>query len=181
MEVNLSLVRGEKGRSFLPPTTVKRGITICQYCTMEPHCELSAVESCSLFVPPIGFRSIHGLEARFSTIRMGSAWSRRVKRGSIVGLVQLDPLKRIGLARIRRIQSGSLDEMVLASAHTNHTYLGLKMTKAEKREKLRRLVRNLHGSFVLEPGQQFTVLSCERLSADECKGIKIARSLDSFT
>ena len=175
--MNIGLVRGDKGLCSIPATSAARGISICDFCTMRRHCELEAGATCHLFVPPIGFKSPTGLKAKFTTIRMGDAWMGRVKRGSIVGLVQLSPLKRIGLARVKKTEVGLLDDMCQRSGHTNHSYLETDIPKEERPARLKKLVRNLTGSWAYEPGKLFTVIHCERLTPDECKGIKAARTM----
>lgn len=175
--LNLGLVKGENGSSYVSASTAARGFTICSYCTMQPHCDLEAETSCKLYVPPLNFRDPTGLSKDFCTIRMGHQWSKRVKPRSIVGLVQADPFKRIGLARVLEIEAGPLDRMVKAAIDTHHLFLDTDLTKKVACEKLKKIVRNSYGSWAYEPETIFTVLHLRRLKPNECWKVKAARTV----
>jgi hypothetical protein len=72
------------------------------------------------FSPPM-----QGIEGTFNTFRIGLRYSKLLKRGDKVLLVDLKGCVVIGHAKVKSVIVGRLDEMAKLYAHENHNQTGL--------------------------------------------------------
>lgn len=157
---------GKAGVVSLSGTRIKAGDRICDYCAAEPYCSTMALQVCTDFIAPLVFREpLVGFEGEFSTIRLGSAWMKRLKVGAIVALVQVPELKTFGYAKVERLETGPLKRMLKRHGHTNHTMLDKPKTKAPAL--LNEVVIGMYGKNWSAPERASTTIFLRRMTDNE--------------
>lgn len=91
---------------------------------LRKKCEGVVVElmGCKHYEAPINFADATGLEySRFNTLRLGRAWSERIRKGDIVGIIGPDRkiLKRM---KVTKVICGPKEQIVTEHARFNHLY-----------------------------------------------------------
>lgn len=119
------------------------------------------VQACPEFQPILGFRApIIGIDGKFTTFRVGAAWSKRVSPGMTVALYDDNAKKLIGNACVTFVDSNLLPLMLEKYAHLNHSQLALSPEGAP--ERLRGRLMKLYGPRVLSDNKVVTVIGLER-------------------
>lgn len=150
-----------------PESKLNNQKELCDLCGIQSKCPINAVRhkfratgadfhlnSCLRYVPLIAFRKpIIGLnEPYFNTLRTGITWVNRVSPGKIVCLVDSANGERIRFARVDRVCSGDLDNMLRRHSRFNHLCMG-----GESVEKVEEVIRKSYGHF-LKPESQLTAI-----------------------
>lgn len=103
------------------------------------------INTCKRYVPLISFRKPYlGLkDAYFNTLRSGVTWVNRVSEGSIVCLVGAEDGEIIRFARVSKVFSGPIDDMLRKHSRFNHLCLG-----GKTQEDVQTVIRKSYGHFL---------------------------------
>lgn len=158
------LKRLENGTYTISPKTVlSNNADLCTICGIkekcpiyEARCRLLAsgadfqLNTCLRYVPLIIFRKpLIGLqEPYFNTLRAGVTWRNRVSEGSVVALVESDTGKRIRFAKVARVASGTVNDMLRCHSRFNHLCMG-----GMPQSKVREVIKKSYGRFLKEDSQ----------------------------
>lgn len=139
--------------------TMKSGL--CEACGNCVDCPIKRdnVQACTEYQPVIAFKSFNGTEADFNTFRLGGAWSKRVKPGDTVGLINREG-EKVGEALVKAVHCDEKSKMLDQHAHHNHLILASKHHNPP--QELKRLIRNLYGPNFLEKASLMTVIYLTR-------------------
>lgn len=122
------------------PSLNNRGITLiddisyskrslCVRCH-HPVCSNYATLSCKDFIPAITFKyPIKGIDNDvFNTFRIGEAWFKRVKEGSLVALVEVKENTIVGYCKVLSVYVGGKLEMAKLYGKDNHTMQSMNLS-----------------------------------------------------
>lgn len=110
------------------------------------------------FSPPMS-----GFDNEFNTFRVGVKWSKRLKVGDVVGLIDTKESKLFGIAEVVGIHQGKLRQVAEQHACRNHNQLGLDPAGAADR-----LIANMfkrYGPRIINDDKQTTVIELRRLKS----------------
>lgn len=114
-------------------------------------------KSCAFFQPTITFKpKILGVDDRFNTIRIGSAWSKKLHPGVVVALANSDNMEVFSKAEVEEVFIGPLYKMLEDHAHMNHSVLHVPREDAPKR--LEQAIIKAYGEKVLEGNPETSVI-----------------------
>ena len=135
--------------------TMKNGM--CSRCGSNPLCasQSSEVQTCTAYEPVLAFQSLAGCELSFNTVRLGSAWSKRVTPGSIVALVNKAG-EKLAEAVVEAVRVGPREQMIAEHAGSNHLMVARKAQRPNA--ELTRVLRNLYGPNFLVRSETMTVI-----------------------
>ena len=104
-----------------------------------------SINTCQRYVPLISFRKPYlGLkDAYFNTMRSGVTWVNRVSEGSVICLVGAEDGEIIRFARVAKVFSGPVDDMLQKHARFNHLCLG-----GKTQDDVRTVIRKSYGHFL---------------------------------
>lgn len=108
------------------------------------------------FIPPI-----IGIEGKFNTFRLGLFYSKCLKPGEVVGLVDSKARLLIGTANVIEVHLGTVQNMTRAWAHENHTQLK-NVSDVPVHERLYEVMLRIYGPHILTPTKKVTVVRLER-------------------
>ena len=108
------------------------------------------------FIPPV-----IGTEERFNTFRLGSFYTKHLVPGDRVYLLNEKEKMIFGRAEVEKIESGTLGEMLLLHASSNHTELGNDPNTAP--ERLNDTLRKIYGPHIAPLTKKTTVIFMRRL------------------
>ncbi len=110
----------------------------------------------------IGFRApIVGIEERFNTFRLGTAWSKLLIPGMKVILINETAKMTIAMAEVERVEVGTLAEMCERHAHENHSHLHV--TDGRAGEMLNAKLKRLYGPHIATDTKRCTVIWLRRM------------------
>jgi hypothetical protein len=95
----------------------------CDHCGWKIDCPLQPLKACSLFLPTIPFTDETGLRKVANTVRVGVAWTQRLKPGQAVALYNSKAKEIFGHATVLSTHSGGIGPMLKEHAHANHLML----------------------------------------------------------
>lgn len=127
----------------------------CQSCSIKGE----KVQVCTDYQPVIPFKKLDGMNDEFNTFRLGSAWSRRVKPGQSIGLLNREGLK-VGEAIVKAVHCGDKDEML--KEHAQHNHLMIAEPHEKPASELKRRIRNMYGPNYLANADSFSVIYLKR-------------------
>jgi hypothetical protein len=107
------------------------------------------------FEPPLV-----GLEAKFNTFRLGYTWSKRLKRGDRVLLMDSKAKEVFGRAKVTHVYTGKLVDMAFENGKGNHNQLGKEDAAAA--EDLIVRMRKRFGPHIATDSKGTTVIWLER-------------------
>lgn len=110
---------------------------LCEHCGISSVCKARSkliemeqlhklklgIRSCGQFRITLTFRSNVGMDEVFNTIRLGSAWARRVEPGQIVNL-RTTKGDKIGIGEVISKYVAEFDDALSDHAHMNHVGIG---------------------------------------------------------
>lgn len=159
MKPNYRWIKRE-GKIFT--TTDKR--ELCDDCVKQPGCPVqksmakimrcdraaTKVVACEKFQFALTFRSKEGLDwPQFNTMRLGPAWSKRLREGDIVLLTDTDG-NPYGEARVSWVKFGSIEDMVMRYAADNHLYLNSELNGEKAGLDLLKKLPGLYGNLIYQ-------------------------------
>lgn len=109
------------------------------------------------FAPPI-----FGIHDRFNTFRLGLFYSKCLKEGEVVGLVDNKAKLLLGRATVTDLDVGQLDDMLKKHARKNHTQLAA-VSDEEAILGLDAIIKRLYGPHIATLLRKTTVIHLERL------------------
>lgn len=167
-----SVKRTETGATILTKATANLG-SLCDHCAMVNHCEHRAVirsaersgkltapiTNCSEYHYPIHFVDTVGIDAYgFNTMRLGEAWSKRLRAGDTVGLLNHDK-QLVTTAQVKLVEVVPLSvEGLVPHAINNHMVVHHNLDANQAAEKLLKILRNNYGKLVFERNRTVTVI-----------------------
>lgn len=95
----------------------------CDHCGRNADCPIQPLTACALFMPALPFVDETGLRKIANTVRVGVAWTQRLKPGQIVALYNSRLKEIFGHASVIATPHGRIMPMLRAHAHANHTML----------------------------------------------------------
>ncbi|HGL3854400.1 TPA: hypothetical protein ACKE3U_003726 [Klebsiella aerogenes] len=143
-----------------PDTKLNNAKDMCDVCGIKTACPIYKTRSsllqqgaefeinkCARYVPLISFRKPYlGLkDAYFNTMRSGVTWVNRVNENSIVCLVGSEKGDTIRFARVAKVFSGPMEDMLRKHARFNHLCLG-----GMKQDDVRTVIKKSYGHFLKE-------------------------------
>lgn len=151
---------------------------ICNHCFVQP-CKIRSlvqkiphdkavvkVSSCAMFVPCLTFSVLHGLDRDlFNTVRIGGAWSDRLKPGNDVALIDTKNGKFLELREVYRVFSGKLSDIIQDHARFNHALLheiSEGLDKSEAPQRLERILKNAYGTNIASGDRTASVIYLKR-------------------
>lgn len=117
------------------------------------------VMRCRAFVPVISFSVLDGvnLEA-WNTIRIGTAWSRRLAPGSKIAVMDLKLGRIVREMRVERVVTGTIGSLCDGHGFMNHAALAKGWPGSVAGEQMRRVLRNAYGSRFAAPDKDATAI-----------------------
>ena len=109
------------------------------------------------FIPPV-----IGVESEFNTFRLGSFYSKNLRIGEEVFLLDEKTKRVFGKAKVTEIITGKLKELCLAHAHNNHTEV-VKEDRTNSAESLMLLLRKIYGPHIATDNKGSTVIYMKRI------------------
>lgn len=110
------------------------------------------------FVPPI-----NGVEGEFNTFRLGLFYSKRLKPGDKVYLMNVKDKFIFGRAVVTDIQVGPLADMAKLHAQHNHAMLS---NPGDREQDLLALLTKFYGPHIATPKKKTTVVYLRRMLDD---------------
>ncbi|HHT4259186.1 TPA: hypothetical protein ACTYZB_004853 [Klebsiella variicola] len=156
-----------------PESKLTTGKDLCDICGIKSACPIFKtraallsqgadfeLNTCLRYVPLISFRKPYlGLKsAYFNTMRSGVTWVNRVDEGSVVCLVGADKGEIIRFAKVAKVYSGPVDEMLSKHSRFNHLCLG-----GEPQSYVKTVIKKSYGRFLKEDSVM-TVIYLKSLS-----------------
>lgn len=137
---------------------------LCTRCR-HPCCSDYAALRCNDFTPSLKFKPpLLGFDnAVFNTFRCGEAWSKRLKPGSLVAIVNSKTDEVFAHARVTAVHVGEKHEMAEAHGEFNHSIQALKIKDKIAQMMLKRL-KNSSGSLIYNNNENVTVIYLEMLN-----------------
>jgi hypothetical protein len=177
MKTNTRVIRVYGDKLGLGPKARRDGESLCDYCGAFEFCtRIKAAAECDKMIPPLLFTNPVGLEGKFSTLRLGLAWSERLKVAGTVALYNPKTEELIGFARVLKMATGTLGEIIDLTASCNHTFLGVDIE--DKSTALRRVIKNHYGSNFASEDKPATAIYCERLNGKEHQRLEKTWTMD---
>jgi hypothetical protein len=166
-------MRGVRVNQDTTPWTYSRRVgDLCERCGDLGICKSSSqygsakfdieivVSECEVFRPIILFVKPEGIDGEFNTMRLGKAWSKRLKPDSIVSL--WDKKRRIGNATVVSIHAGDKFEMIKDHGNKNHMIIDKKLSSEEAFEPMIKIVRSAYGNLIWKHNQDAAVIYLSR-------------------
>lgn len=131
---------------------------LCGKC-LHPVCQDFAAMRCEDFTPALKFKPpMRGFEFEtFNTFRIGDAWSKRLKPGSLIAIVNARTNEVFGHAEVTAVYVGDKREMADRHGQFNHNIQALEIRDNIAQTMLKRL-KNSSGSRVYDGSEQVTVI-----------------------
>lgn len=95
----------------------------CDHCAWSVDCSFKPVKACKAMMPAIPFTDEIGLRKIANTVRIGVAWTQRLKPLQIVALYNSKERVVFGYARVVGLFCGNIEGMLDTHAHANHIML----------------------------------------------------------
>lgn len=153
----------------------------CDHCGLQLDCPIKPLTGCSLFLPAIPFTDETGLRKVANTVRVGVAWTQRLKLGQLIALYNSRKKAIFGHARVVGLHAGPIAEILRDHAHANHLMLDLPPEKAA--ESLHSWQRQNYGPRIIHEGTKLTAIYLLRElgphASPDFKGEEARRSLES--
>jgi len=108
------------------------------------------------FIPPIS-----GVESEFNTFRLGSAYTKRLKEGDQVFLMNEKEKAVFGRAVVVSIENAPLNELCVMHGSKNHTQIGQEAITAP--ERLFHLLTRIYGPHIAKPDKKATAIYLRRI------------------
>lgn len=121
------------------------------------------VQSCSKFIPTLGFSVLHGLDKPlWNTVRIGAAWENRLNDGAIVAVADTKNGKMVRRMRVEKTFTGQLQTMLAEHAKFNHAILSEvedgKIEETEAPGRLLRILKNAYGTNIAAADRAASVI-----------------------
>lgn len=173
MDMNLRSLRRQPGGgfTFVPKSQEGNRRNACDHCCLAEKCRVKAnndihrswgagviVQTCLEYQPPIGFQDAKGLWDGANTLRLGSAWCKRVKTGDKVGLVNTKTGEVIGSATVSRVKCGPRDSIIFSHSKYNHLLISDKHTKRDAAAAITKMLPNIYGNLVWKNAKTATAI-----------------------
>lgn len=153
----------------------------CHHCGLNADCPLQPLKACALFMPALPFTDETGLRKIANTVRLGVAWTQRLRQGQIVALYNAKSKVIFGHARVIATHSGKIGPMLRSHAHANH--LMLDTPPADAAKELHAWQRQNYGPRIVHEEAKLTAIYLLRLyeppPAPNFQGDEALRSVES--
>lgn len=160
----LRYVKQREGKGFgvIPAKQLESLKDLCSLCGIKEVCRIRKLTAklkeegsevkmgtCKRYVPILTFRGPHiGLDAGiFNTLRAGTTWAFKLKKGSIVCLADSESEQAIRYMRVTSVFTGSVESMLNTHSKFNHLAVG-----GETVDHVKHVIRKSYGHFLGEDG-----------------------------
>lgn len=172
MQANLRNVKLINGYNTIK-LKAEQGITqwLCEMCSKQDSCKIrrafvsvydkvkTPIRSCNEFEPLISFVPPHkGFDRYFNTVRMHSAWARRVYEGQTVGFYCVKNQEIFGTGVIERVLVCDMQEVKNVHCRFSHLWGDDKVTCDDVADLFERKLKNMYGSGFIKNAKDFSVL-----------------------
>ncbi|OAB55685.1 hypothetical protein AY600_02075 [Phormidium willei BDU 130791] len=125
---------------------------------------LTTVKRCQHFIPALTFFATDGLDApAFNTIRLGTAWDKRLHQGGEVALLLVKTGMIFATVEVVSTVAGNLYDLCHRYAHKNHMLLG--SAPGTVTDAMLSIMRRANGSMYVHETATATVINlCEKTS-----------------
>ena len=146
-------------------TATKR--VLCDRCD-HPVCSNFAAMQCADFTPRLNFKApLMGFDfPRFNTFRCGTAWVKRLQKGSLVAIFNTKTYTVVGHAYVTEVHFGNKQRMAELHGLFNHSMLALEIVDNIAETMLKRL-KNSSGSMIYNSSDDVSVIYLEMLDGNE--------------
>lgn len=119
------------------------------------------ISYCIMHQPVIGFMPpLSGFESNFNTVRPGSSWHSRLRKGAIIGLLDVKKNELFGKAQVVDVDKGNIINMLDKHAHANH--LMRQYTSGQDKKLLKLLIR-IYGPRIINDDSVVSVINLRRV------------------
>lgn len=101
------------------------GKIVCDHCGINTTCTRAMLEGslCAEFLPAIPFQDETGLDRPSNTVRVGVAWTQRLRIGDRIALYHAKAKRIFGHAIVTDLVAGPIADVLRDHAHNNHLML----------------------------------------------------------
>lgn len=137
---------------------------LCERCH-HPVCSDYAALRCEDYSSALKFKPpLRGFDKpSFNTFRLGGAWAKRLRVGSIVALIDSKTDSAFAHARVTDVKVGNKHEMARLYGKDNHTMQALNVTTDIEEAMLKRL-KATSGSMIYNSTDTATVIYLEKIA-----------------
>lgn len=174
MDLNLrSLKRVDEGYTLIPTSKDHVNRNLCAHCATKGcmvksyHATWAATADaaivtettlCSMYTPPIGFNDRSGLVDGCNTIRLGKAWSERVREGDTVAFLDTSTNQLFGKATVAESLHGTPDKILYNHSMHNHLFTGSGVKKGRARTEMVKMLPKIYGNLYWEQARYISVI-----------------------
>ncbi len=146
--------------------TTGAGKIICDHCGYADKCiVVPSANQCPMFLPAIPFQDEAGLDQPSNTVRIGVAWTKRLKVGQAIALYNVRTQEVFGLAEVVSMFSGQIDDVLEHHAANNH--LMLDTPAAEAPALLKAWQRQNYGPRIVNDATKITAIYLQRIDVQD--------------
>jgi len=129
--------------------------SLCDHCGIRNSCNAhsNSVKTCSTYMPVIKFFDMKGTDKPFNTMRLRSAWFKRVIKGQTVALVDKD--NQVAGTALVTGKHVDTKENVL------HSYYKENHMKPESPDEMEKILRRCNGNLFVNLAEEITVIELE--------------------
>lgn len=136
--------------------------SLCDRC-FHPICSDYSTLTCQDFTPALKFKALIGFDnERFNTFRVGAAWSKRLKVGSLVAIVNAKTDEVFTHCRVTEVYFGEKMQMAEIHGKFNHSIQTLNITDNIATQMLKRL-KNSSGTMIYNSSSTVSVIYLEKI------------------
>ena len=163
---------GDKYFTVTPQGVLDRAVSLCSRCG-EYSCDIreaakAAIDrqraevkilSCKEFVPVISFSVTDGLLLdKWNTIRIGKAWTTRLRIGDKVAIADLRRRIIVRQMFVERVVITTIGDACKTHAGRNHVMLGKSVSEEDMEEAMLRTLRSAYGTAFAHPDKDASVI-----------------------
>jgi hypothetical protein len=176
IDSNLRTLKRNEGDFTLTALDRVKDVSLCDRCCSNNQCPMlvrqnernadalakTMITSCSWYVPPLFFHDKEGLDSGgFNTLRLGGAWTNRIKVGDRVGLIYKPTMELISIPTVSGLYHGDKDKIIARHSWHNHTYINQSLSQRTAAMRMRKLLPTLFGPLIYKQATKMTAIYFE--------------------
>lgn len=126
---------------------------------------MDAVNRCDTFLPALPFTDERGLDRKCNTIRVGKAWTERLRIGQVIALYNPRSKVIFGHSEVLATTAGPIDDILATHARFNH--LLLDEPQATAAATLHSWLRQNYGPRIIHEKTRLTAVYLQRRSGED--------------
>ncbi|SFJ49743.1 hypothetical protein SAMN03159338_1570 [Sphingomonas sp. NFR04] len=139
----------------------------CDHCAVNDVCQLQRRTACAIFVPAIPFQDETGLNRFANTVRVGVAWTQRLRIDQVIALYDAKKQTVFGYSRVKALFAGPIAEILAVHASMNH--LMQEKPSYEAARALLQWQRQNYGPRIINEKTRITAIYLQRLSVEDAE------------